>query len=60
MRWWEYKIVYDYARPFEERLNKLGLEGWELVAVTVNNSVGDVTKTYFLKRERSGEEYDTD
>jgi hypothetical protein len=31
MQKWEYKVIYGY--PNEQALNKLGEEGWELVAV---------------------------
>ncbi len=36
MQTWEYKVVGDGLSQYE--LNKLGAEGWELVAFTSNNS----------------------
>ena len=36
MQKWEYKILRD--APSEDELNKLGAEGWELIAVTATGS----------------------
>jgi hypothetical protein len=54
---WEYKTVSEIAEslPFVE-LNKLGAEGWELVAVrSADESTGTIVRTrihYYLKRAK--------
>ena len=48
MKQWEYK--YLNLRSIEDDyLNKLGLEGWELVAAV---TMGDNTVNFFFKREK--------
>lgn len=54
MTYWEYKTLKIYnlnevPRLLEETLDAYGLEGWELVAVTGNN-----THLAFFKRVRKG------
>jgi hypothetical protein len=54
MKKWEYKIVSFYDKDYnnlddsetQERMNKLGSEGWELV-----NFLPDLIKIYYFKRE---------
>lgn len=46
MKKFEYWIVYN--PPCLSRLNELGAEGWELVAVTVQPGAGTV---HYFKRE---------
>ena len=43
---WEYKIEWGIINT--DKLNKLGDDGWELVAVETNNAVA--LKKYFFKR----------
>ena len=37
MRKWEYKVIYNEfpSQCAEDDLNKLGAEGWELVAINI-------------------------
>ena len=37
MRKWEYKVIYNEfpSQRAEDDLNKLGAEGWELVAINI-------------------------
>ena len=67
MKKWEYKIVYHqslmkiyggskYSTDYDpniklKALNKLGAEGWELVAVEGNDNQPD----YYFKREKKNE-----
>jgi hypothetical protein len=44
---WEYKV--DFAGPSESVLNATGDEGWEMVAVTVDQHGG--TGVYFKRRK---------
>lgn len=53
MKRFEYKVMEKWASGFkaEKKLNELGAEGWELVAI---NSVGNTishTSHYVFKRE---------
>ncbi len=47
---WEYKIVDLKEGEDVQRLNSLGTEGWELLAVF---GFGSGHKTFYLKREKS-------
>lgn len=54
MQKWEYKILKD---PSEYHLNALGMEGWELVAVTAAATGYDSDVVFvfaYLKRLRFG------
>ena len=54
---WEYKtwITYPLANPrvtaanFEESLNRLGQDGWELVSVVAFNDRSSMTAHYFKR-----------
>jgi hypothetical protein len=48
MQKWEYKIVSDAS---EQDLDKLGLEGWELVAAAYNPH--SLNSYCYLKRKKS-------
>ena len=51
MQNWEYKVI-DWW-PSERELNKLGLDGWELVSVaTISAQIGssDEVKAYLKRR----------
>lgn len=50
MQKWEYKIVNDKWQG-EDDLNKLGDDGWELVAIIY--SVGWPSAMYYFKRLKS-------
>lgn len=47
MQKWEYKVLND--APSEDELNQLGVEGWELIAITATGSAYCRIRTY-LKR----------
>ena len=58
MQQWEYKIWYSgeftsarQVLPLETELNRLGADGWELIAVLRRN--GGNRATAFLKRPKS-------
>ena len=38
MKKFEYKVIYGLSMSFEDTLNELGLEGWELVSVNHNTN----------------------
>lgn len=47
---WEYKTEHgDYG---EEKLNELGLVGWELVTVIKDEQSDELAFTYFFKRPK--------
>jgi uncharacterized protein DUF4177 len=50
---WEYRVVEDmpamHEDALEERLNELGREGWELVAVHFRE-IGRAVTLYIFKR----------
>jgi len=52
MQKWEYKIVTSSVRSSgdEQELNRLGEEGWELVAATWGDTHGS---KYIFKRRKS-------
>jgi uncharacterized protein DUF4177 len=50
MQRWEYKVVDDV--PSEDELNKLGADGWELIAITATGSAYCRIRAY-LKRSIS-------
>jgi hypothetical protein len=53
---WEYKVAYHNHYKAEEELNKLGAQGWELIALSPASFVDDQSGTkregniYFFKR----------
>jgi hypothetical protein len=63
---WEYRVIrIDDSRPKEaggrttarsggaqEALNKLGEEGWELVAVRIDSSANRTSPIFYLKRPK--------
>lgn len=51
MQKWEYKVLLGW--PTEWELNRLGSEGWELVAVTVAANYGEQQVEAYLKRKIS-------
>jgi len=46
---WEYKVEYE---PSEKKINQLGGEGWELVAVGSKTSTTVSVLTYVFKRQK--------
>lgn len=48
MQKWEYLVTENAV---ESKLNRLGQEGWELVAVTFNDSGS--SRTFYFKRPTS-------
>jgi hypothetical protein len=64
MRYWEYLIYNEknhvsdfYGVMDQNRLNKLGEEGWELVTIMWHENA-QRHKIYTFKREHPGVEYD--
>ena len=51
MKKFEYKVIYGLSISFEDTLNELGLEGWELVSVNHNTVNCTHTGMATLKRE---------
>lgn len=52
MQKWEYKVISDW--PTEHTLKPLGLEGWEIVGIAVeNNEFGCQRMWVYLKRPLS-------
>lgn len=51
MKKWEYLIASAYIGTAFEKLKKLGDEGWELVAVNIEESPAPGVH-FFLKREK--------
>ena len=51
---WEYKSVFSTSGSLGYVLNDLGAQGWELVAIDVNNSDKNRSKgtMYYLKRAK--------
>lgn len=46
---YEYKVLYELKISFEETLNELGLEGWELVSVNQSSSVTGIATLKRIK-----------
>ena len=51
MKKFEYKVIYGLSIPFEDTLNELGLEGWELISANHNTGSNTHTGMAILKRE---------
>jgi hypothetical protein len=51
MKKWEYRLVTAVTMDFEEELNLLGVEGWELVFVTAMPGTAPIQLVAVLKRE---------
>ena len=51
MRQWEYRMVTGIFMDFEEELNILGADGWEMVFMTVVPGTSPIELLAVLKRE---------
>ena len=51
MKKWEYRQVTGILGEFEESLNLLGVEGWEVIFVTVVPGTSPINLLAIMKRE---------
>ena len=53
MQKWEYRTIQSRSYPGESELNRLGQDGWELVAVVIETPTACIGFVAYFKRPKS-------